>query len=144
MTGWTWAALEIRNMATRPSEENFGGVWVHRSTSALTSARASSNRLFFRIESGPSAASSADQADSTSYLGVRRGALSSEIAVLIFALVCCLNVTFMSGNGGSHLKVLPRSPWVPIAHSHCVSAAMIGDSSAQMMYVSSEEVATGG
>src|ERR1700760_4923167 len=97
-------------MATRPSEENLGGVCVHRSTSALTSARASSNRLFLSIESGPSAARRADHADMTSYLAVRRGALTSEIAVFIFALVYCLNVAVISGNGGSHLNVFPRSP----------------------------------
>ena len=42
-------------------------------------------------------------------------ALMRDTQSLINFLVYFLKVSVISGNGGSHFKVFPRSPWVPIA-----------------------------
>lgn len=48
--------------------------------------------------------------------GVGLRALIRETASVIAFLEWALNVEAMSGNGGFHLSVVPRSPMVPIAH----------------------------
>ena len=50
----------------------------------------------------------------------------------------------MSGNGGSHLRVVPRSPWVPTMASHAVMECTESCRGRQSRYVSRDDVATGG
>ena len=47
-----------------------------------------------------------------------------ETQSFISFFVYLLKVSVISGNGGDHCKVLPRSPWVPIAHKYLHSDAM--------------------
>ena len=128
---WTWAALFIRRTAILPSLLNFGGVCVCRSTSSLISARALSSLVLMRISFGLFASRRACHAERTSNLDVRLAAphqyfiledthvnlraFISDTASFIAFLVCVLKTSVISGKGGFHFKVLPRSPCVPIA-----------------------------
>ena len=105
----------MRRTATRPSRENLGGVWVQRSTSSLMSARALSSLIFFRIGSGWSLLHSAFQAEITSNLDVRLGALRRDTQSLIVFFEWVLKTESMEGKGSFHFSVVPRSPCVPIA-----------------------------
>ena len=131
MGPWTWAALFIRRTAILPSLLNLGGVCVCRSTSSLISARALSSLVLLRMSFGLFASSRACQAERTSNLDIRLAAphqhfimddthfnlraFISDTASFIAFLVCVLKTSVMSGKGGFHFKVLPRSPCVPIA-----------------------------
>lgn len=118
MTGCTCASLSIFKTAILPSGENWGAACVQRSTSALTSCRAASSLGCLSTSDGCSALARAVQAEITSYAAVRRGALTWDTTSFNNFLVYCFNVGCMSGNGGSHFNVLPRSPCVPTTHSH--------------------------
>ena len=50
----------------------------------------------------------------------------------------------MSGNGGSHLRVVPRSPWVPTMANQAVMEWTDGCRGRHSRYVRIDEVATGG
>ena len=126
MTPWTCASLLIRRTAIFPSLLNLGGVCVCFSTSSLISARAFSNLTLLNISFGPLALRRACHADITSNLEVRRAifgqieyltrfdddirALINATASLIAFFVCVLKTSFISGNGGFHFSVFPRSP----------------------------------
>ena len=62
-----------------------------------------------------------------------------ETTSLRVFLVYCLKVAYMSGNGCSHLRVLPRSPWVPTMQSQ----SHLGETSewrgSQRVYVRRDE-----
>jgi hypothetical protein len=71
-------------------------------------------------------------------------AFRKDTQSFISFFVCVLNVSFMSGNGGNHFKVFPRSPCVPIAQRYPHSLAISGWSSLQISYVIKAVVGTGG
>ena len=144
ITGWTWHGLLMRRTATRPSRENLGGVCVQRSTSSLMSARALRSRMFLRMGSGVLLLHSAFQAEITSKVDVRLGALSRDTQSLIVFFVCVLNTESMGGKGSFHFRVVPRSPCVPMAARYRHDSAIEGWSVLQMVYVNSEAVDTGG
>ena len=51
-------------------------------------------------------------------------AFTRDTASVIAFFEYCLNVSAISGNGGFHLSVVPKSPSVPIAHRYPHMEAM--------------------
>ena len=90
---------------------------MQRSTSALTSARALSRAGAVRTSFGLVADERASQAAMTLNAAVLLGAFMRETTSLSVFFVCSLKVEVMSGKGGAHLRVLPRSPCVPTTQS---------------------------
>lgn len=117
---------------------------VHRSTSALTSARADSKRGLDRMLAGSVVLLIASKAECESKVAVLRGAFTRDTTSFRVFLVYFLKAEVMSGNGGFHFMVFPRSPWVPIMQSQSQRCETSGWRGWQMVYVSRADVATGG
>ncbi len=52
--------------------------------------------------------------------GVNARALTNDTTVLSAFRLCCLVTAFRSGQGGTHLWLVPKSPKVPTMASHAI------------------------
>lgn len=85
-----------------------------------------------RMLAGAEGEMRAVQAERTSYCGERRGAFNRETMAFKVDFLWREKVSVMSGKGGSHFVVVPRSPWVPTTASQEVREGTEGCKGEQM------------